>query len=602
MKKRAAYERQKAEEKAKQTEDEVRRIKVRAARSRRARGIPEPEPEKPELTRQQVIAIQMRESLRQPPTIEKTKARKELISDVRKYPKGTKFIPTETGYDVRIPESAALEAAEKMLKKSERYPPILREYYQFQSAMQGLFSSWGFGGRKSRIGAVPGRGLVIGAKRETYMVPQHPVDVTSGVLEHIGWSPKGSGALLAKYPAYTAGSIFKEAFSLYAFGKVLQPVTSTVSRILHKGKYVGKELIPGTTKFIEKTPTEVLKKVPYTSGKKVLLTPDKMATAQSKLISKLGQKGMDISFPIVRTTEGGKRVIGVATQEWYKRGLRGVTRFYHGIEYSKPLTKVYSVPYKVTTKGYEGFVRTQLAIGKRSLTIPGTKPVLHTYVGERGGKVFTTLKGYTRPLPKPWIEKQFVKGIGFQTRQVPELVHLTRTFWKHAPLTTTRLATITIPARTISISPLIYGTARFGLQRQKPIQKQIKVTVPKSISERRTAFVRLPIAKTITGQVTKPLTILKAGSKQTTSVMSASAQSYRQIMKSLTSTLGTTRTKKAAPIYQTTGRGKYPPFFWVPKGGGRGRLFYDEELWGKKYKFRKFEVPTLGKLLKGVSF
>lgn len=42
--------------------------------------------------------------------------------------------------------------------------------------------------------------------------------------------------------------------------------------------------------------------------------------------------------------------------------------------------------------------------------------------------------------------------------------------------------------------------------------------------------------------------------------------------------------------------------FWYPSGnlGGRGRMFYGEDYWGKKYKFREFKVPSIQKLLKKV--
>lgn len=42
-----------------------------------------------------------------------------------------------------------------------------------------------------------------------------------------------------------------------------------------------------------------------------------------------------------------------------------------------------------------------------------------------------------------------------------------------------------------------------------------------------------------------------------------------------------------------------PGFFVIPKGlSGRGRLGYGDNLFGKKYKFREFKIPTLSKLLK----
>ena len=42
------------------------------------------------------------------------------------------------------------------------------------------------------------------------------------------------------------------------------------------------------------------------------------------------------------------------------------------------------------------------------------------------------------------------------------------------------------------------------------------------------------------------------------------------------------------------------PPFWLPSSGlyGRGKLFYDWDIWGKKYRYRQFHVPSIAEVLK----
>jgi hypothetical protein len=45
------------------------------------------------------------------------------------------------------------------------------------------------------------------------------------------------------------------------------------------------------------------------------------------------------------------------------------------------------------------------------------------------------------------------------------------------------------------------------------------------------------------------------------------------------------------------------PFFFPPMSlYGRGRKFYGDTRYRKKYKFRKFDIPDLSKILRGVGF
>ena len=311
---------------------------------------------------------------------------------------------TEEGYIFKPTDKSRLKWSERQLKRTESLPPVLREIEQarigFESATLSLVSPignlFGEGGRKGMVlgatSALPGgfdimRSVRMASTVKPYTHFVSPLDVG---FERVGWSPKGSTALLTKYPAFAAGGITSEISQSIAMTKALKPIslgvktgtktairklpalygkftkvfpeerivspfarrvgTTTVGRRVYlwgaKGYRFGQKVLPGASKASKVKiglADATAKRVPYKlKMQRVFLSPSQYEKASKEIAKKVGQKSIDITFPTIRTVGSGKRIIGTVTQESYKmRGLfrKSLVRTAVYGEYSREISK-----------------------------------------------------------------------------------------------------------------------------------------------------------------------------------------------------------------------------------------------------------------------
>lgn len=459
---------------------------------------------------------------------------------------------------------------------------------------------------------------------------------TKGVKGVITQLPKGIGKLNLSFPKF-----------ITKFGETT--VLKNMYRWGAKGWKKGLQLVPGThapQRAITELGEEIFKKVPYASIKKVWLSPTSYEKAKLTLAKLLSKGGLDISFPTTKMVEGGKSVMGIVSHESYK--LKGIWRkslieTYWSAKFSQPIFKGTRLYWKGATSKLGGFSRkigekvwtgdtkilitkgtgkvpekgkipvsflktvnvedtativwkdidlklkTPISIGKKTFVTTELKDVFiqpGTYSYGFKGKTGSTLIGLQSELPKKWLKRGTTRGIpGLlsigelgETKTIYHPISTgTRGFGKRIP------GTLTIPViTTVPLHPVGYGLSKIsiGLLQQK--------TLPAQTQDRMSALGLSPIVLPLTTQLekTSDLTL--------TATIGLTTQKQKQGLKDIVIT------KPTKPVFSSLPSMPKIPMIYLPQlaAYGRGRMFWDEELYGKKYKFRMFKLPSPLKGLK----
>jgi len=161
------------------------------------------------------------------------RAQQSFSREIAKYPKGTVFVSTETGYKISIPESAQLMRAERQMRtiEEEKHPAFIKEM-----AKAGFFA-----GQTVMAAGKPLISLfdiISGKKRQPWEVEQHFPSLLDIPLEPVGLAPKGSTAFLGRYPVHAViGGGLAEIPIIWTYSKALKPVGVGL-------KYVGGKVAP----------------------------------------------------------------------------------------------------------------------------------------------------------------------------------------------------------------------------------------------------------------------------------------------------------------------------------------------------------------------
>lgn len=257
--------------------------------------------------------------------------RKQLVSDIERYPKGTTFTPTKTGgYTVNIPESERLKWARYHLKETEKLPPVLQQLgeakFFFQTSTLSLAAPLTrlFGGKAGEQGAILGvTHDVTKLRGMSEFAPTHFPSLMDVAFEPIGWSPEGSTELIKQYPV---GAILGGGAA-----EIAQGIAFTKAGGLLKTKVV----VPGTKKVISKLPglygkfttafpeekiiSPIAKKL-YTPWVKIGTGTQKLADFGSRLY-KWGARGYDFSKQLSRKT-----VVPKTVQEISELGIKTTSK------------------------------------------------------------------------------------------------------------------------------------------------------------------------------------------------------------------------------------------------------------------------------------
>jgi len=557
-------------------------------------------------------------------------AQKRFREDIGGFPKGTAFVRTKEGYEARIPEKARLEWIKHHLKETEKLPSGIQQLGEVQTigtstvmgvsripsdvlgkgaefekgsvvfkaarghwGLIGFAYTWAVGDYEKR--------LVEGAKKARWGI--HYPSALDVAFEPVGLAPKGTTELLGKYPVGTVvGGVAGETAIAIALSTALKPVVTKAKAgyaVLRgkRGMVRGLRLAPGGYKPVRATTEfgeEIFKRVPYKKLERVWMTPAQAARAKQTLIRLTTKKGVDISFPTVKTVEGGRQVLGIIQREGWK--LKGIIKprlvhEYYGLRYGRQITaygKIFkgikTVKLATDVKQYGGLVD----VGRAKIPMLESEARgmrVYSKTGEFLGFKQPALLQY--PLAKKTISRRIPGFLAVGELESPKVI------FRSIPSSAKKLGmipgAITIPSVAPKFS-LAYGFR--PLTGVLPIHKlkTERITIPAIKKER--AFAHLPVTKVATATITTPITIDKVITAQLQRV------DFKPLLKY--DYKRTTISKPRIAPYVMPKVIVSPFLFPHGKLYGRGRLFYGDEWWQKRYKFRKFYVPTLGKLLKGV--
>ena len=149
--------------------------------------------------------------------------------------------------DERTP-SDPMQWQKTVLKKTERYPPIVQQVQEFQIGLRNVLTSITdvaispfFTGKERKKQSLLLSGHLLGREHLSWITEStHFVTPFDFALEPIGLAPKGSTELMMKYPAFTVGGAVGEVAQFYLFGQAM------------KGMLKG--LVEGTKAIVRKTP------------------------------------------------------------------------------------------------------------------------------------------------------------------------------------------------------------------------------------------------------------------------------------------------------------------------------------------------------------